>query len=193
MFFDHGAGHDQGVGVAGRTRRTGRRTGERSKTSVPVTISSASQPLHPPALTCRSLSDRPKSFASSPVQRPTGGGPSPGPRTSASRSMAESRWSREKLNFLRAGRRALGAEEAAAHVEAGARRCRSAARPWGRRFRSARTPRTRPGRKHGKPPETLGDRLLARFREAARCGAPGKVASSGSGTFVRCSHRSWPA
>src|SRR5579859_4918403 len=32
----------------------------RSKTMVPRTLTSASQPLHPPALTCRNLSDRPK-------------------------------------------------------------------------------------------------------------------------------------
>src|SRR5712692_1724412 len=38
----------------------------RSKTGVPSTLTSASQPLHPPALTTRSLRDRPKSRRSSP-------------------------------------------------------------------------------------------------------------------------------
>src|SRR5215468_8970394 len=39
----------------------------RSNTTVPSTLTSASQPLHPPALTRRSLSERPNSLRSSPV------------------------------------------------------------------------------------------------------------------------------
>ena len=64
----------------------------KSNTTFPRATSSASQPLQPPAETCRSLRDRPKSrriFESSAWAR----GYSPSVRTNDSRVLAARRWS----------------------------------------------------------------------------------------------------
>ena len=67
----------------------------RSHPTVPRTFTSASQALQPPALTCRSFSDRPKSRRSLLSRASASASSSPSATTSASRVLVESRWSPE--------------------------------------------------------------------------------------------------